>query len=124
MAGGSKEVAAVVTVEPVLTITIPQGLNGMSDDPPNTTAFGDYPTRIRALDGMSGDNPVTILFFNADSVPHEIHADRPDQGFGHGNQPIPASSFDPVVRQVNTPGTYDYYPHDIGQSILGRIVIE
>ena len=58
------------------------------------------------------------------AVSHEIHADRPDQGFGHGNQPIPANSFDPVVRQVNTPGTYDYYPHDIGQSIPGRIVIE
>lgn len=122
---GDEEASGSLTVEPVLTVVIPMDLDTFDDDAvPDTTAFGDYPTRIRALPDMSGDNPITIHFFNADDVTHEIHAGNPDQGFGHGQGPIPPGEMDFVVREVNAPGTYDYYPHDIGQSILGRIIIE
>jgi plastocyanin len=73
---------------------------------------------------MSEDNPVIIRFFNDDVVSHEIHADADLNGFGHGQGPIAPGAMDPVVRRVTAPGTYDYYPHDLGPSILGRVVIE
>jgi plastocyanin len=123
---GVKSAAGTLSVRPVITILIPQGLAGMQGQPgsPNTTAFGDYPTTIKALPGMSAQNPVTVNFFNADNVPHQIHAEYDAQGFPHGTQDIVPGQLDPLVRQVSSPGTYDYYPHDIGPSILGRIVIE
>ncbi|MBK6513620.1 MAG: hypothetical protein IPM79_25045 [Polyangiaceae bacterium] len=122
--GGTQSAGAAVTVLPIITITIPQNLASYSSDPPDETAFGDYPTVIKAPPGMSAANPVTVNFFNADSVSHEIHADYPDQGFPHGNQGIPPMSLDPLVREVNSPGLYNYYPHDINDSIRGRILIE
>lgn len=113
-----------VVVEPVLTVYIPMGLEGLQENPPNTTAFGDYPTMIEAPPNMSGDNPITIRFFNQDSEPHQIHAGD-QNGFNHSNADIPANGYDPMDRLVTAPGTYDYYPHDCcGQSILGRIVIQ
>lgn len=121
---GDRSVDAVLTIEPAITITIPPNLSSFSSNPANTTAFGDFPTVLKALPNMSADNPITVRFFNADTVPHEIHADDPAQGFPHGNQSIPPGSFDPVVRMINSPGEYLYYPHDIGLSILGRIDIE
>lgn len=121
---GEKSVDAELIVEPVITIIIPENLASYSADPPSTDAFGDFPTVIKALPNMSDDNPITVHFFNADTVPHEIHADNPNEGFPHGNQPIPPGEFDPVVRRVNTPGEYLFYPHDIDASILGQINIE
>ncbi len=113
-----------VTIQPVITITIPQDLESYASNPADTTAFGDYPTVIKAPANLSGANPVTVRFYNDDSVPHEIHADQDGAGFGHGEGPIAAGAFDPVVREVNQTGEFGYYPHDIGTTILGMIVIE
>jgi hypothetical protein len=121
---GEKSVDAALIVEPVITIIIPENLASYSAEPPSTDAFGDFPTIVKALPNMSDDNPITVHFFNADTLPHEIHADNPNEGFPHGNQPIPPGAFDPVVRRVNSPGEYLFYPHDIDASILGRIDIE
>lgn len=115
---------ASVTIEPVITITIPQNLESYASNPADTTAFGDYPTVIKAPANISAANPVTVKFFNDDTEPHEIHADADDAGFGHGQGPIAPGSFDPVVREVNQTGEFGYYPHDIGTTILGQIVIE
>ncbi len=124
-AAGSEETAAgQVVVEPVITIYIPQNLDGLQENPPNTTAFGAYPTTLTAPPNLSGDNPVTVRFFNQDAVPHQIHAGD-QNGFDHSQADIPANGYDPMDRRVTAAGTYDYYPHDCcGQSILGRIVIE
>lgn len=123
---GTKSGDGVVQILPVITITIPLDLESFEQTPgnPNTTAFGDFPTTIKALPNMSGENPITVKFFNADTVGHEIHADDPGAGFGHGNQSIPPNSFDPVVRMINQPGEYLYYPHDLGLGIIGQINIE
>ncbi len=121
--GGEKSGDAAVNVIPTITITIPENLASFSSNPASTNAFGDFPTLIKALPNMA-ETPITVNFFNADTVPHEIHADDPDVGFGHGNQNIPPGAFDPVVRQVTAPGEYTFYPHDIGNSILGRITIQ
>jgi hypothetical protein len=115
---------AAVTIEPVITIKIPQNLESYEASPPDTTAFGDYPTVIKAPANISDANPVTVRFFNDDTVPHEIHADQDGAGFGHGQGPIAAGAFDPVVRKVNQAGEYAYYPHDLGTQIMGLIVIE
>jgi len=119
---GDASVTGALVVHPTIVITIPQNLSSFEgqDD-----AFGDFPTTLaQPPGGISGDNPVTVLFFNADNVDHEIHADNPDQGFGHGQGPIGPGEMDPTVRAVNSPGTYNYYPHDLGTGIPGRIVIE
>lgn len=113
-----------VTIEPVITITIPQNLESFASSPADMTAFGDYPTVIKAPANISGANPVTVKFFNDDTVPHEIHADQDGAGFGHGQGPIAPGAFDPVVRNINQSGEFGYYPHDIGTTILGLIVIE
>lgn len=121
---GDQTADGQVVVAPVLTVFIPMNLVDLQENPPNTTAFGDYPTMIEAPPNLSGDNPVTIRFFNQDAVPHQIHAGD-QNGFNHSQADIPANGFDPMDRQVTAPGTYDYYPHDCcGQSILGQIVIQ
>jgi hypothetical protein len=123
--GGDVTGDASLTVLPIITIVIPENLASYASDPPDQTAFGDYPTIVRALPDMSPENTITVNFYNADSVSHEIHADAGDFGFGHGNQPIPPLSLDPVVRNVNAPGQYDYYPHDLGvPNIIGRVLIQ
>jgi len=121
---GEKTGDATLTVEPILTVIIPENLQSFSADPPNQTAFGDFPTIVTALPNMSADNPITVRFFNAGTVPHEIHADAGADGFGHGTGLIDPGTFDPVERHVTSPGQYGYYPHDIGPSILGEIDIQ
>lgn len=113
-----------LTIEPVITVYIPQDLESYVSSPANTTAFGAYPTRIKAPPNLGPENTITVRFFNQDSVNHEIHADQDQQGFGHGQGPIAPNSFDPVVRNINAPGDYSYYPHDIGTNILGLISVE
>jgi hypothetical protein len=107
---GTKSVTANLTVAPVITIYIPADLASYSG---SNTAFGPFPTMIKALPGMSASNTISVRFFNQDSVPHEIHASAPDQGFPHGNGDIDPNSFDGQTRNVNAPGTYDFYPHDL-----------
>lgn len=121
---GEKSGAATVIVHPVITIVIPPNLATFDDDGLDTTAFGDYPTVIKALPNMSAENTITVNFYNSDTVNHEIHADDQAQGFGHGQGPIPPNSMDSVVRRINSAGEYNYYPHDIGTTIMGQIVIE
>ena len=119
VAGGTKTAPATLAVLPRITIYIPQNLSSFS----GTDAFGDYPTVIKAPPNMSAQNPLTVRFLNTDTVGHEIHADNDAEGFGHSNSNIAPNTYDDD-RPVNTPGTYNYYPHDIGTSILGRIVIQ
>jgi hypothetical protein len=120
---GTKSVTAGLTVAPVITIYIPPALSSYTGQ---DTAFGPFPTMIKALPNMSAANTISVRFFNQDSVPHEIHASAPDQGFPHGNGDIDPNSFDGQTRNVNAPGTYDFYPHDLanGTTIPGRIVIQ
>jgi len=121
---GDKSTSATLTVEPVITIIVPANLQGYSSNPPDTTAFGDYPTLITAPANMGPEHPITVKFYNADSVPHEIHADDAASGFPHSNALFDPNTFDPTERNVIAPGTYDYYPHDIGPTILGEITIQ
>lgn len=119
---GTKSVTANLAVEPVITIYIPADLSSYSG---SDTAFGPFPTMIKALPNMSASNTISVRFFNQDSVPHEIHADAAVQGFPHGNSPIPPNSFDGQTRNVNQPGTYNFYPHDLNDTtIRGRIIIQ
>jgi len=110
-----------VTIEPVITIIIPQNLADFAGE---MNAFGPYPTVIKAPPNLSDESTLTVKFFNDDTVPHEIHADADDAGFGHGDGPIAPGSFDAVVRQINQTGEFGYYPHDIGTNIPGLIVVE
>lgn len=123
-ADGEEMTAPTLTVLPAITITIPLNLGGYASNPPDQTAFGDYPTRIKSIPDLSAASPIRVRFFNADITPHRIHADAPDDGFAHGDVDIPPNAFDPLVREVSIAGQYDYYPHDIGQTIVGRIIIE
>jgi plastocyanin len=127
-AGGATASAAVsVTVQSVITLHIPQGVNntGATVNNPNSTAFGPYPIAIAAPAGLSSSNPVTVYFKNDDTVSHEIHADAQGQGFGHDPGSIGAGQMDPYVRKVNTAGTYDFYLHDQGNPLtIGRIFIQ
>lgn len=116
-----------LTVESVITVHIPMGVDNMGGTTSNpvTTAYGPYPTKITAPQGMSAQNPVTVYFMNDDSVSHEIHASDDQEGFAHDPGPIPPMSMDSLVRMVNTPGSYNYYLHDQGAPItVGLIEIQ
>lgn len=118
---GSKDTQGALTIEPVLTVEIPANLADFISDPPDTTAFGAYPTLVKALPDMN-QTPITVRFHNNDDIPHEIHADGTN-GFFHSQSQIGPGQFDDD-RQITGPGTYDYYPHDLGTGILGRIKIQ
>ena len=81
---------------------------------------------MKALANLSASNPITVRFFNADTVSHRIHGDKPTQGFAHGATDIPPGAFDPLERQVNAVDTYDFYPHDLGTNaqIVGRLIVQ
>ena len=51
------------TVQSVITLHIPMGVNNMggSVSNPVTTAYGPYPIKITAPQGLSAQNPVTFL---------------------------------------------------------------
>ncbi len=125
--GDTKVVSGTVTVHSAITIHIPMNVDGMAGTTanPNKAAFGDYPTMITAPAGISTQTPVAVRFYNDDDVGHEIHAGQAAQGFPHGNGNIPPHSMDPIVRNVNATGTYDYYLHDENAAVnVGRIVIQ
>jgi hypothetical protein len=124
---GNATADGAVTVLSEITIVIPKnviGLGGTAQNP-YMTAFGPYPMKIVAPPGISAQNPVTVHFYNDDDASHEIHADQGPSGFGHDQASIPANSMDPMVREVNAAGTYDYYLHDQNAAAtIGRIVIQ
>jgi hypothetical protein len=125
MADGVTAHASVsLEVQPIITIHIPAGVNGLGGTTSNpvTDAYGPYPFKIVAPSGLSAQNPVTVYFMNDDGQSHEIHADNPVQGFGHDPGPFGAHSMDPYVRQVNAPGSYDFYLHDQGAPITIGLV--
>ena len=129
MADGATFKATIAfTVESVITVHIPAGVNNMGGtvSDPVTTAFGPYPTKIaEPTGGISSSNPVTVYFFNDDSVAHEIHASDDQEGFAHDPGSIPPMSMDSLVRKVNTAGSYNYYLHDQGAPItVGLIEIQ
>ncbi len=108
--------SGVLTINPVITITIPSGVDQMQGN----TSFGPYPITISAPPSF----PLTINFYNADSVGHEIHADQATEGFFHGNGLIPPGGMD-QPRNVTQADTYDWYLHDEnGPQNIGRIVIQ
>ena len=123
----TKSAPVTLTVQSVITLHIPAGVNsnGASITNPDTTAFGPYPITIVAPQGLSSQSPVTVYFQNDDTVSHEIHADATAQGFGHDPGSFGAGKMDPYVRKVNTAGTYDFYLHDQGSpKTIGRIHIQ
>ncbi len=125
--GVAAHAAVGVEVQSVLTIHIPAGVNslGGTTSNPVTDAYGPYPLKITAPAGMSSSTPVTIYFMNDDARSHEIHADNPQQGFGHDPGSIPAHAMDSYVRKVTTPGSYDFYLHDQGAPItIGLVQIQ
>jgi hypothetical protein len=128
MADGTTAHASVsVEVQSIITIHIPSGVNNLGGtvQSPVTSAYGPYPFKIVAPQNMSSSSPVTVYFMNDDDISHEIHADNPDQGFGHDPGPFGAHSMDPYVRQVNAVGSYDFYLHDQGAPItIGLVEIQ
>jgi hypothetical protein len=124
---GSATTPIALTVNAALTITVPANVdgNGGTTADPVTNAFGPYPMNITAPANLSTSNTLTIRFYNADTIAHEIHAESPNQGFAHDPGPFPAMSMDPFIRHVNATGTYDFYLHDQGRpSTIGRLVIQ
>jgi hypothetical protein len=111
--------SGALQVEPILTVVIPEGVNDLgSGDTPFLTAYGPYPMPVAAL-------PVTVRFYNADTIPHEIHADQGEIGFPHSPGPIEPGQMDSLERIITLPGTYDYYLHDQNSAATpGRIVVE
>lgn len=125
--GMTKSASLDLTVQAEITLHIPAGVNntGATVTNPNSTAFGPYPIKISAPANLSASNPITVNFYNDDTVSHEIHADNASQGFGHDPGPFPANSMDPYVREVNAGGTFDFYLHDQGAPItIGRLFVE
>jgi hypothetical protein len=125
--GAEKAASATLTVNAAITITIPMGVNGLQGTSANPykMAFGPYPIMITAPPGISAGKPVAVRFYNADGVAHEIHGSNPNEGFPHDNGSFPANSMDPMVREVNKAGTYDFYLHDQGGPFtVGRVVIQ
>lgn len=109
---------ALVTVSPVITIEIPPGVLELAGDGTYLEAYGPYPILITA------PPPVTVYFYNADGIPHEIHTDS-GEGFSHSEGPINPQSMDPLVRSLNGSGQYDWYLHDQGAPVTpGRIVLQ
>jgi hypothetical protein len=126
-AAGDATTPIALTVNAALTITIPPNVdsNGGTTADPVTNAFGPYPMTINAPANLSASNTLTVRFYNADTVPHEIHASSPEQGFAHDPGPFPAMSMDPFIRHVNAAGTYDFYLHDQGApTTIGRLVVQ
>jgi hypothetical protein len=127
MADGTTAHASVsVEVQSIITIHIPAGVNNLGGtvQSPVTSAYGPYPFKIVAPQNISS-SPVTVYFINDDGTSHEIHADNPDQGFGHDPGPFGAHSMDPYVRQVNAVGSYDFYLHDQGAPItIGLVEVQ
>ena len=124
---GTQSAPSTLTVHSAITIQIPSGANqlGGTTTTPYRTAYGAYPIVIAAPTGLSSANPVTVRFYNADNVSHEIHGSAAGAGFPHDPGPFGAQSMDPLVRKVNTAGTYDFYLHDQGGAkTIGRIVIQ
>jgi hypothetical protein len=124
---GQASAPSSLTVKSAITIDIPQGADqlGGTTNNPYRTAFGTYPIVITAPQGISGSNPVTVRFYNADNVSHEIHASSPGAGFAHDPGSIAPQSMDRLVRQVKTTGTYEFYLHDQNAAItVGRIIIQ
>jgi hypothetical protein len=125
--GTTAHASVSLEVQSVITIHIPSGVNNLGGtvQDPVTTAYGPYPFKIVAPQNLSASNPVTVYFMNDDGQSHEIHADNPDQGFGHDPGPFGAHSMDPYVRQVNAVGSYDFYLHDQGAPItIGLVEIQ
>jgi hypothetical protein len=127
--GGETHMSAssTLTVASNLTITIPAGVdqNGGTTSSPVMDAFGSYPITITAPTDISSQDPVTIHFYNGDTVPHEIHASSPGAGFPHGSGEFGPGQMEPTQRAINMKGTYDFYLHDQnGPKTVGRIVVQ
>ncbi len=124
--GTTAHASVSLEVQSILTIHIPAGVNNLGGtvQDPVTSAYGPYPFKIVAPQDIA-TSPVTVYFMNDDAVSHEIHADNPQQGFGHDPGAFGAHSMDPYVRQVTAVGSYDFYLHDQGAPItIGLVEIQ
>jgi hypothetical protein len=127
--GSLQQTATVAfTVNPVVELRIPQGVNAMRVAGGGTIqsqAYGPNPLNLK----LGTATRISVRVFNADTVVHELHAGNGAQGFAHGNN-IAANTFEGntqagVPRSVSAPGTYSFYLHEgtDGQSVTGRIVV-
>lgn len=122
----TKQAPGNLTVNPRLVVTIPANANANqgSQGDPRTDAFGPYPMTVTAPANISSQNPFVIVFKNADSTPHQIHAGQAGIGFPHGNSNIPAGGQE-NERRVTSRATLNFYLHDQGTAnTVGQIVIQ
>jgi hypothetical protein len=124
---GVVSTSATLTIQPTITFTIPPGTADMAATAtaPITTLFGDYPTIVNATANLT-TTPITVRFFNADSVPHNVHGDLPQYGFFHdnvGGAGVLAGAFGPD-RHLISAQTYNFSLHDTGEKIRGRLVVQ
>jgi plastocyanin len=98
-----------LTVQRAITVTI------VPDASTAALAFGPGPIVIHA-GTIGAGNTIQVRFYNQDSVIHEVHAAQPSEGFAHDPAPIPPASYDSLIRQVNSPGTYPFTLHDDGHT--------
>ena len=124
LAGVKGAAALKVDIKSRLVVNIPANIDQLSannsSQNPKRDAFGAYPIRIKAPQGISAQNPVTVVFRNADSTPHQIHAGDNGLGFPHGRNDIPAGGNEPERRisgikmQNGQPAQLNFYLHDQG----------
>ncbi len=97
---------ATVTVKSIITLEIP--VNVDSAKPGFGTVNITAPADI-------ANNPVTVLFKNIDSTPHEIHADNPKQGLSHGTGTFSQGQTD-TPRLMIAKGSFGWHLHDEANS--------
>jgi plastocyanin len=108
-AGVTSAATFTLTVQRAITVYIVQGASTAA------LAFGPKPIVIHA--GTIGpSDTLQVRFYNQDSAAHEVHAAQSAEGFGHDPAPIAPASYDSYIRQVNSPGTYSFWLHDLGHT--------
>jgi hypothetical protein len=122
---GEQAQAAALTIEPTITFTIPAG-TGSTFTTDVLDLFGANPTIIKATADLV-KTPISVRFYNADSVYHTIHIDAPAgvAPLSHGVPPgITPGTFDAIVRLATQVGSYKFYLHDSGHHVQGAFKIQ
>jgi hypothetical protein len=121
---GEQALAAALTIEPTITFTIPAG-TGSTFTTDVSDLFGANPTIIKATADLV-KTPISVRFYNADSVYHTIHIDSPvGVTLSHGAPPgIPPESFDTAERLATQAGNYKFYLHDTVHHVQGAFSIQ
>ena len=91
---------------------------------PVRTAFGSYPMMISTPPGISSTTPVTVRFYNADSVSHESTHRRRAPASRTIRDRYRRDVDERLVRKVTVAGTYEFSLHDQGgPATVGRVVV-